>query len=100
LRVVAANLAERAWAVMPRGMPYVICDIDGQPVTADEAAAIIVEHWTVPADVRGRRRSKKGKAPQALSTRRHQRGDLPHDPSSSPTGAAVNHRRHPRKLMA
>src|SRR6266536_3449010 len=30
--VVAAHLAERAWAVMDRGMPYVICDIDGTPV--------------------------------------------------------------------
>ena len=26
-------LAERAWAVMDRGMPYVICDVDGTPVT-------------------------------------------------------------------
>jgi hypothetical protein len=31
--VVAAHLAERAWAVMDRGMPYVVCDIDGTPVT-------------------------------------------------------------------
>ena len=33
LCVVAANLAERFWAVMNRGMPYVICDTDGRPVT-------------------------------------------------------------------
>ena len=26
LCVVAANLAERTWAVMNHGMPYVICD--------------------------------------------------------------------------
>ena len=65
LCVVAANLAERSWAVMNRGMPYVICDTDGRPVTPDEAKAIIAEHWTVPAEVRARRRSKKmGKAPQ------------------------------------
>ena len=30
LCVVAANLAERFWAVMNRGMPYVICDTDGR----------------------------------------------------------------------
>ena len=48
-------------------MPYVICDTDGRPVTPDEAKAIIAEHWTVPADVRARRRSKKvGKAPQQV----------------------------------
>lgn len=64
LCVVAANLAERAWAVMDRGMPYVICDNEDNPVTAEEAKALIAERWTVPADVRARRRSKKvGKAP-------------------------------------
>ena len=90
LCVVAANLAERAWAVMNRGTPYVICDTDGTPVTPGQAAAIIADRWTVPADVRSRRRSKKGKAPQAISTRRHQRGDLPRNPSSSRTPDPVN----------
>jgi hypothetical protein len=68
---------------MNRGTPYVICDTDGTPVTADQAATIIAQHWIVPTDVRSRRRSKKGKAPQAISTRRHRRGDLPRNPSSS-----------------
>src|SRR6266496_6346386 len=31
--VVAAHLAERAWAVLSRGMPYVICDTDATPVS-------------------------------------------------------------------
>lgn len=76
--VVAANLAERFWAVMHRGMPYVICDTDGRPVDPDEAKAIIAAHWTVPADVRARRRSKKaGKAPQTVRTGQRLRGDLP-----------------------
>lgn len=76
--VVAANLAERFWAVMNRGMPYVICDTDGRPVDPDEAKAIIAAHWTVPADVRARRRSKKtGKAPQTVRTGQRRRGDLP-----------------------
>lgn len=78
LCVVAANLAERAWAVMNRGMPYVICDTDGRPVDPAEAKAIIAKHWTVPAEVRARRRSKKtGKAPQTTRAGRHTRGDLP-----------------------
>jgi hypothetical protein len=67
LCVVAANLAERTWVVMRRQMPYVICDTDDRPVSADEAKTIIAEHWTVPAEVRARRRSKKmGKAPQQV----------------------------------
>ena len=64
--VVAAHLAERAWTVMDRAMPYVICDTDGVPVTPEQAKAIIAEHWTVPEEVRCRRRSKKGKAPQQV----------------------------------
>lgn len=62
--VVAAHLAERALVVMRRGTPYVICDPGGRPVSPDEAKAIIAEHYTVPAEVRARRRSAKvGKAP-------------------------------------
>jgi transposase len=91
LCVVAATLAERAWTVMKRGTPYIICDIDGRPVGPEEAAAIIAEDWTVPTDVRARRRHKKaGKAPQAITTRSRARGDLPHTASSAPRAAQVN----------
>lgn len=90
LCVVAASLAERFWTVMNRGLPYTIADTDGTPVDPDQAKAIIARHWTVPADVRARRRSKKGKAPQTVLTgqsktnrKRGTRGDLPR-PTSSP----------------
>jgi transposase len=66
LCVVAAHLAERAWTVMDRAMPYVICDIDGTPVTPSQANSLITEHWSVPEEVRRRRRHKKGKAPQQV----------------------------------
>jgi Transposase IS116/IS110/IS902 family len=59
LCVVAASLAERAWTVMRRGTPYVICDTDGRPVTATQAKAIIAGRWTVPPQTRARRRSRK-----------------------------------------
>lgn len=94
LCVVAANLAKRAWTVMNRQMPYVICDIDGRPVTPTEAKTIIAEDWTVTAETRARRRSKKvGKAPQQVleaRVRSHtggvdKRADLPHPPSSPHT---------------
>jgi len=92
LCVVAASLAERFWTVMNRGLPYTICDTNGQPVDPDQAKAIIARNWTVPADVRARRRSKKvGKAPQTVLTtgqpkahvKRGRRGDLPR-PTSFP----------------
>jgi hypothetical protein len=44
---------------------FTIRDVDGRPVGPQQAAAIIAEHWTVPAEVRARRRNKKvGKAPK------------------------------------
>ncbi len=95
--VVAAHLAERLHAVLVRGMPYVICDTDGTPVDHTTAKKIIAEQWTVPPEVRARRRSRKptpprgkaGKAPQQVhaghdrsDTRRvDKRGDLPRDTS-------------------
>jgi hypothetical protein len=63
---------------MNRRMPYVICDTTGEPVTPQQAKKIIAETWTVTADVRTRRRSRKttnaGKAPQQVHTG-HDRSD-------------------------
>jgi hypothetical protein len=90
--VVAGHLAERAWAVLSRGTPYVICDNNGNPVTTAEATKIIADKWTVPEDIRKRRRSRKtaGKAPQTASTRPDKRGDPPRPRSSRSLGKAVN----------
>jgi transposase len=57
--VVAAHLARRFWATMVRGTPYVIRDVDGRPVDRAEAKAIVAARYTVPEEVRARRRSKK-----------------------------------------
>jgi hypothetical protein len=82
-------------------MPYVICDTDGRPVEPDQARTIIAEHWTVPTDVRARRRSKKvGKAPQTVLAGQSKprarsagtRGDLPQPASSTPVVDHVNRR--------
>ncbi len=87
--VVAAHFAERAWRVIQRGTPYVVCDVGGRPVDPEEAKTIIAERYTVTEEVRRLRRSKKkaGKAPQeVLSGHRGlgargaaERGDLPRD---------------------
>jgi len=96
LCVVAANLAERFWTVMNRQMPYVICDTNGHSVTAAEAKTIITENWTVPPEVRARRRSRKttkaGKAPQTVPAGQPTRGDLPRPRSSTRPSASVNRR--------
>ena len=87
---VAGHLAERAWATLHRGSPHVICDNNGSPVTPAEAKKIIAERWTVPEEVRKRRRSRKiaGKAPQPALTRPDTRGDPPR--SSRPRTKTVN----------
>ena len=105
--VVAAHLAERLHAVLVRQMPYVICDIDDTPVDPATAKRIITERWTVPAEVRARRRSRKptrltpnrraGKAPQQVHTghdkpdtrRVGKRGDLPRRISSALAASSV-----------
>ena len=84
--VVAAHLAERAWVTFNREMPYVICDTDGVPVTPTQAKQIIAERWTVPEEVRRRRRSKKGKAPQqVLQGHAHGAHGATRRPSPSPS---------------
>jgi hypothetical protein len=64
LCVVAARLAERAWLTLARGEPYRICDLDGRPVTPEQAKRLIAKSFTVTPEVRRRRSSTKtGKAP-------------------------------------
>jgi transposase len=92
--VVAARLAERLWTVMRRRMPYVICDIDGTPLSPEQAKAVIAEYWTVTDEVRRRRRSSKnraGKAPHQVPTGHDQdarsvtRRPSPHRSSATPS---------------
>jgi transposase len=90
LCVVAAHLAERAWTVMDRGTPYVVCDTDGTPVTPAQAKAIIAEQWTVPEQVRRQRRSRKGKAPQQVLTG-HAYGARSATRRPSPSSATLGH---------
>jgi transposase len=76
LAVVSAHLARRLWRVLQRQSPYVVCDTDGTPVDPDQAKAIITERYTVPEEIRRRRRSRKktGKAPQQVRTGRARNG--------------------------
>jgi hypothetical protein len=90
--VVAAHLAERSWLVMRRGSPYVLCDVDGTVVTAQQAKTIIAQRYSVSEEVRLRRRSNKGgKAPQKVLVehlKSHTKGvDKTRRPSPSTTPA-------------
>ena len=92
------TFSERFWAVMNRGHPYLVCDTNNTPIDPVQAKAIIAAHWQVPAEVRARRRSKKGKAPQTVRTgqpkppaqRESRRGDLPRPAWSATPPDEVN----------
>jgi transposase len=104
LCVVASHLADRAWTVMNRAMPYVICDVDGAPVTPNQAEQIIADRWTVPEPARARRRSNKikaGKTPQQVLTGHEQSGARgPDERGSLPRRRSSAGRQQPVKTSA
>jgi transposase len=54
--ICGAKVVDRVFTVLREGRPYVLRDVDGTPVTADQARALIHERYTVPQEVRRRRR--------------------------------------------
>jgi len=86
LCVVAGALAERAWAVMNRQMPYVICDIDGAPVTPEQANG----------SSRSTSRSPTRSAADAAAAARHPAGNrLSNPPAAVGEGPSASRtRRH------
>ena len=49
---VATHLLDRVLVVLRSNQPYELRDVDGQPVTVEQAQAIIAERYTVPDEVR------------------------------------------------
>jgi transposase len=94
LCVVAAKLAERAWTTLHRDSPYELRTVDGTPVDHATAKQLITEHYTVPEEIRRRRRSKKsGKAPHNSQTRQKRSTRRPsHQTASRPTPPNVKTR--------
>jgi transposase len=54
---VSTVLLTRIIACWRRGSPYLIRDVDGTPLMADEARRIVLEHYHVSEDLRARRRT-------------------------------------------
>lgn len=63
----ASHLLDRVYRVLADDRPYELRDVDGTPVTAAEAQAIIAERYMVPTEVR-RRNNKRAR--QARRDRR------------------------------
>jgi len=66
---VARKLVERTWAVLHRGTPYRLRDLDGQPISERAAKALVAERFTVGADVRARARAHSAATHRSKLTR-------------------------------
>ena len=62
----ATHLMNRVFVILSEDRPYELRDVDGTPVTTEQARAIIAERYTVPEAVRQRnnKRARKERAKQ------------------------------------
>ena len=70
---VMSHLASRIHAVLSEQRDYVLRDTDGREVTPQEARAIILTRYRVPAEIRAERRTRKRRKPD-VSTGSHRGG--------------------------
>jgi transposase len=76
---IATTLLSRIIACWRTGQPYQLRDIDGTPVTLEQARAIIADRYVIPKDVRARRRT-------TTDTRTDRRSkESPSAPSTGPS---------------
>jgi hypothetical protein len=54
---IATTLLTRIIACWRAGQPYVLRDVDGTPVTIDQARQIIAERYAIPKDRRAQHRT-------------------------------------------
>ena len=54
---IATTLLTRIIACWRAGQPYQLRDVDGTPVTIDQARKIIAERYAIPKDLRAQRRT-------------------------------------------
>ena len=71
----ATHLLDRVRAVLRDGRPYELRDVDGTPVTWQEARAIIAERYHVPDEVRARssKRARKARRDRRAEKKRKRR---------------------------
>jgi len=69
----ATHLLDRVRAVLRDGRPYELRDVDGRPVTWQEARAIIAERYHVPDEVRQRNSKRVRKAQRDRRAERKQK---------------------------
>jgi len=71
----ATHLLERVRVILTEDRAYELQDVDGTPVTREQARAVIVERYTVPKEVRQRnnRRARRQRAEQQAERKEQRR---------------------------
>ena len=71
----ATHLLDRVYVILKEDRPYELRDVDGTPVTREQARAIIAERYTVPDEVRKRnnRRARKERTERRMERKQKQR---------------------------
>jgi transposase len=74
----ATHLLDRVLAVLRADKPYVVRDTDGTALSSQQARELIVERYTVPAEVRRRtnKRNRRGQADQRAERRARREAGL------------------------
>jgi transposase len=79
---IATTLLTRIIACWRTGQPYQLRDVDGTPVSMEQARVIIAERYAIPKDVRARRKTTAGRGTDRRSKESH---------SAPSTGPSKNH---------
>jgi hypothetical protein len=71
----ATHLMDRVWVVLRDDRPYELRDVDGTPVTPEQARAIIAERYIVPDEVRksNTRRARRERRERQLEQKEQKR---------------------------
>jgi transposase len=75
----ATHLLDRVYVVLKEDRPYELRDVNGTPVTPEQARAIIAKRYVVPEEVRQRnnRRARRERAERRMERKQKQRGSRP-----------------------
>lgn len=73
----ATHLLDRIWVVLKEDRPYELRDVDGRPVTGEEAQRIIAERYTVPEEVRRQNNRRHRRARAEARAEKQQKREKP-----------------------
>jgi len=75
----ATHLLDRIWTILKEDRPYELRDVDGTPVTVEQARQIIAERYTVPKEIRQRNNQHTRRARrERQAEKKSERGKVPH----------------------